>query len=261
MQQPAILMFTARKGGVGTSTCCTNFAIAAAKQGKRVLLLDLDFENRSLDLLLGLEDSIIYDVCDLFDQKIDAEKVLLSVPHLPTLWFCASPYQAKPLPDVATVRKRLTKLAKEYAFDYLLLDVPAAHSPAVFALAASIATEVCIVSTDSPASLRAAERVNLTLRDLGVSRKRMLLNAFPLWDVTTSVKNTLLAAMETAKLPLCGVIPYDPAFLTLAGGEGIDTAGRRDTRTAYSNLVTRFGGEEIPLFTHFKDVSRRILLK
>ena len=87
------ILVTSCKGGVGKSTVSAGLAIALSRMGKKVLLIDFDLGNRSLDLMLGMEDNLIYDICDLTGGRVDCESVVHLVPGYPNLAFIGAPFR------------------------------------------------------------------------------------------------------------------------------------------------------------------------
>lgn len=87
------ILVTSCKGGVGKSTVSAGLAIALSRMGKKVLLIDFDLGNRSLDLMLGMEDDLIYDICDLTGGRVDCESVVHLVPGYPNLAFIGAPFR------------------------------------------------------------------------------------------------------------------------------------------------------------------------
>ena len=87
-----IILFTSCKGGVGKSTVCANLAMALARRGRRVLLVDCDFGNRCLDLVAGLSDEVIYDIGDLAFGRVSPERAVIQDRRSENLSFIAAPY-------------------------------------------------------------------------------------------------------------------------------------------------------------------------
>lgn len=261
MDTEKILMVTSCKGGVGKSTVAANLALTLARAGKRTLLVDCDFDMRCLDLMLGCQDRVVYDICDLVMRDVAPDKCLLQDPRNENFFFCAAPYRYRGGMDPLRFREVLHQTAKALQLDCIVLDTPGSLSEPV-RIAACAARLALVVTTPDPTALRAAEHTNLVLRELGVPERRLLVNNYELWDVNRSIRTELFSAVDGTGLQLLGLIPADPAF-PLAQEQGllIDRVGTKDTRQAFSNLAGRICGGNIPLFWKFRRVNRNLLLR
>ena len=116
------ILVTSSKGGIGKSTVALGVAAALSREGRRVLLVDCDAGNRCLDLMLGVEDTVLYDLSDVYEDRCTAEQAFLSCPGLPNLVFCAAP--GDPFSDLDKERfcHTLTALAEASYADFVICD-------------------------------------------------------------------------------------------------------------------------------------------
>lgn len=256
-----IIMITSCKGGVGKSTISANLALSLAKDGHKTLLIDCDFGNRSLDLFLGLQNRIIYDLSDLILHDISPDRVLISEETCPNLYFCAAPYDLDEdqIPHHA-FSLSVSKLIDTCTPEYVLIDTPGniGHS---FRLAASVATEAYVISTCQPVAIRAAERTGSLLEELGVEYRRLIINMFAPSQFSSAPDSSPLAIIDDTCLRLLGIIPFDPAVMTLqAEGKSVYDIKRSDVPAAYRNILARIHGNNVPLFTGFRLAKRSKLM-
>ena len=121
------ILVTSCKGGVGKSTVSAGLAIALSRMGKKVLLIDFDLGNRSLDLMLGMEDDLIYDICDLTGGRVDCESVVHLVPGYPNLAFIGAPFRYEGGMTEEALSDALHRLEEVYGFDFILVDTSGAR--------------------------------------------------------------------------------------------------------------------------------------
>ncbi len=262
MAHGEVLMVTSYKGGVGKSTVAVNLAVSLAKAGHKTLLVDCDFGVRCLDLMLGGSEQSLFDIYDLASGRVDASRAITEDGNCPGLFLCFAPYQYQdgsltPLAFRDAVRGAMEKFECEFA----VLDTPGAFTEPT-RLAAFSADLALIVTTEQPAAIRAAERTALTVRDLGVLRRKLILNGVDLYHRQESMQDFLAELIDTTATPLLGIVPYD-AYLPTAQKEAkVDALPYdRDTVRAFSNMVQRLLGSSVPLFSGFAHLNRNLVLK
>ena len=172
-----VIMVTSCKGGVGKSTVSANLGIRLALDGWRTLIIDCDFGVRSLDLIMGLEDEVVFDITDIILHGISPEKALIRDSRSENLFFCSAPYSYNNELEPEPFRTAVRDIGGKMNLDYIIIDTPG-DTGSPFRLAASAADTALVVSTYQPASIRAAERTGILLNELGVQSKYLIINCF-----------------------------------------------------------------------------------
>jgi len=257
-----VIMVTSCKGGVGKSTICANLAHMLSSCGHRTLLLDCDFGNRSLDLFLGVQNRVIYDLSDIVLRQLPPEKAVIQCGDTENLFFCAAPYDLdENLITPSAFANAVTLLVDRYQPQFVLIDTPGNIGHA-FHLASGVATEAFVVSTCQPVAIRAAERTGILLQEYGIEYRRLIINMFAPSQFASAPDSSPLAIIDETCLRLLGIIPFDPAVMTLqAEGKGVDLLRHSDVPCAYRNLLSRILGMNVPLFTDFKRAKRSKLMQ
>ncbi|MBQ9429854.1 MAG: P-loop NTPase [Clostridia bacterium] len=254
------ILVTSCKGGVGKSTVSAGIAAALASRGKKVLLIDFDLGNRSLDLMLGLEDAVLYDVCDLAAGRIGADSAILIHPKYPNLAFVAAPFRYEGDLTAENFGRALSLLEETGDYDFVLIDTSGGAHESV-ALSAPFCETALIVSSQNPTSIRAAEKSGLILDEFGVGEQRLVINGFDMQKENLGKRAGVIEMIDRTRTPLCGIIPLDPRLTLLSeqGQTALD-GGKTNARTAFENIAGRLCGENIPLLRGFCGIRRKQLL-
>lgn len=255
------VLITSFKGGVGKSTVTANLSMILAKQNMRVLALDCDFNMRCLDLIMGYESRVVYDICDIITGKIPAERAVINDSREKNLFFCAAPYNFSGEIDTGRFKKTLENLTELFKLDYIIIDTPGGNAFPL-AMIAEIADRALIIATHQPASIRAAERTNQLLDKLGVAERRLIINRFDASAVKRGRRSGIIDIIDRTYIQLIGVIPYDSALSELQErGALIDELENSDIWTAFYNTAQRLTGRSVPLFKNFKNLYKSVILK
>lgn len=251
---PSVCMITSSKGGVGKSTVCANLGMALAMRGKRTLLVDCDFCNRSLDLLTGLENAVLYRVPDVLSGTVPIKKAVLTHPGNENLMLlAASGTDASQIPDTAALAA-LIEAAETLSPDFVLLDLPGS-SPELMKAAAAVSGEALVISSPQAISVRSAEAAAQLLTACGINSVSLVVNTFPVGKSRAEKDRdfmTLLTLVDDASLMLRAVIPFDSGIWERQDqGLLIDDPSYRKTgfRQAVMNLAARQCGYQVPLFS------------
>lgn len=159
------IVVTSGKGGAGKTTVCANLGLSLAKRSQRVLLVDLDLGLNNLDVVMQVENKIIYDFVDVCEGRCRPSQALIQDENEPTLYVMPSCHSAKRQITVDVANRVLNKIADN--FDYVLVDCPAGIDTG-FRRAVSCANEAIVVVTPHLSGVRDADKTIEQLRDMAV---------------------------------------------------------------------------------------------
>ncbi|MBR6682401.1 MAG: P-loop NTPase [Clostridia bacterium] len=255
-----VIMVTSFKGGVGKSTVAANLALTFAQGGKKTLLVDCDFRMRSLDILLGVENDIIYDISDAMAGTCPLEKAIITDDRCEDLLFLPAPFNYRDGIDEESFSAVLKQAKETLMLDYIVLDTPGSSGQEHRAVTKN-ADEAYIIATHSFPSIRAAECTGRELEDLHVIERKLIINMFDTSGKDLDRKPTVVDIIDQTSIKLGGIIPHD-SKITLMQDEGImlDSVKESNIAKAFINIAKREEGKNVPLFTGFRGINRRKLL-
>lgn len=258
-----IIVITSGKGGVGKTTTTSNIGMALARLGYATLLVDADVGLRNLDLLLGLENRIIYTGLDVLAKTCRLEQALIQDKRQPKLtFFPLSSNQAKTPITKLQIQELLSLLEDKY--DFILIDSPAGIDEG-FKTSITPAKEAIVVVTPEVPSIRDADKVIGILVSQGIKKISLLINRIRPKMVRTDDMMSIDDVKNILGIPLLGVIP-DSEKIIIASNQGepivLDTKNSLP-RTAFDNTTKRLLGEDVTFLdlstATFKNPVKRIL--
>jgi len=248
-----IITITSGKGGVGKSTTTANIATALAKYGKKVVAVDFDIGLRNLDMILGLENRIVYDVVDVMEGNCNLAQAIIKDKKTNNLHFIpASQTKDKNVLDKDKVKKLLEDLKKE--FDYVLVDSPAGIESG-FEHSIFLADRAIIVTTPEISAVRDADRV-IGIIDAKSQKaingeeveKHIIINRLKPDLVEKGDMLSVEDMLHILSLPLIGVVPDTEEIISSTNlGEPIVHNEKSLAGEAFRRIAKRIEGEEIPL--------------
>ena len=256
---PKIIMVTSFKGGVGKSTITANLSLSVAQTGKTVLCIDCDLNTRCLDLIFGLEDKVVYDVCDVVTGRIPPKKAVVQDERAKELFFLAAPYNLHDTVTPEQFRRAVYEMQECFHADYIFLDTPGDNG-LPYSLASAAADAALVISTHQPASIRAAEKTAEQLQKSGITDRRLIINNFDFAAVRKGLLPGISEIIDRTTVPLLGVIPYDMQFGRLQEhGALFDSSPSLPASTAIRNITQRLlcPTVRLPLFTGFGSAERK----
>ena len=214
-----VLAVVSGKGGTGKTSLCAAMASHLAREGKRVLLVDLDVGLRNLDLSLGLADEPSIPFTAVMRGEYPLERATAH-PALPGLFFLTAPVTEAPESIDPAQFSRLMAEVRQ-AFDFCFLDAPAGVG-ALFHLAAAVSDEALVVCCSDPAALRDGARTAELLTACPQVETRLIVNRIRR-RIFRRTRVTVDDIMDTVGLPLLGIVPEDEA-VPLAAAAGAPLA-------------------------------------
>jgi len=237
------LVVTSGKGGSGKSTVALNLGAALAASGRSVVLVDMDMGMRSLDILCGLENRIVYDLADVADGICRVKQAIVKHPTVQGLSLISAA-QTRGSDALTPLRSREVMDELKERFDLVVIDCPAGVGRG-FRNAASGADRALIVSLTDPVSLRDAERVAGLLERHDILRPELAFNRVRPARGRKGASLTLEYA-DRLNLKLIGLIPEDER-IACAPPERPAALGRSPGGRAIHELSRRLMGEDLPL--------------
>ncbi len=237
MSDCSILLSTSFKGGVGKSTLAANLAYYLARAGSKTLLCDLDLGVRSLDLIMGYEDKMVFDILDVVSGRMKPEEAWICDTRCEGLYFLGAPYNVRDELEPKSFSECIRRIGEEYDFDHIILDTPGAETDSLIC-AANAADIALIVANHTPTSVRGAVKSAELVEKYGVE-PYLVVNSFDPDSVLDGRRDGMLELIDSTRLPLIGVIPYDRA-LVYAQEKGILSVGKKFiSAKAFENTAQR----------------------
>ncbi len=242
-----IILICSGKGGVGKTTLTANLGIALARLGKTVAVLDADFGLRNLDLLLGLENRIIYTAQEVLAKTCRLDQALVKHKQQPNLALlpAGNPRMLEWLTpeDMQTIAGLLAERS-----DYVLIDAPAGIEQG-FKNAAAASREAIVITTPEVSAVRDADRVIGLLATMDVRPVQLVLNRVRPKMMANQEMLAVDDVTDILALPLLGLVQEDERVIVSTNrGEPLTLeANPSPAGQAYLNIARRLCGEEIPL--------------
>jgi septum site-determining protein MinD len=241
-----IITATSGKGGVGKTTTVANIAVALALFGKRVVAVDADIGLRNLDLVLGLENRIIYDLVDVAEGRCHLRQALVPDTRVGSLFLLAAA-QTRDKTAVTPAQMEAICAQLRNMADYVLIDSPAGIEHG-FQNAITPADRVLIVTTSDVSALRDADKVIYLLERDYDCQPALVLNRYNPRLVQDGNMRNVDDVLDILAIDLMGVVPEDEMIvLTTDRGEPAVLDKRMAARQAYLNIAQRIMGNNVPL--------------
>ncbi|MDJ0704385.1 MAG: septum site-determining protein MinD [Leptolyngbyaceae cyanobacterium MO_188.B28] len=241
-----IIVITSGKGGVGKTTCTANLGMALAKNNHRVVVIDSDFGLRNLDLLLGLENRIVYTALDVLAKECRMDQALVKDKRQPNLSLLpAAQSRNKESITPEQMKELIGELTSKH--DFILIDCPAGIEMG-FKNAIAAAKEAIVVTTPEISAVRDADRVIGLLEANDIKAMRLIINRIKPAMVQEDMMMSVQDVQDILAIPLVGVVPDDERVIVstnkgepLVLEESLSLAG-----LAFANIGRRLIGEKIP---------------
>ena len=251
-----VIVVTSGKGGVGKTTTTANIGTGLAKLGKKVVMIDTDTGLRNLDVVLGLENRIVYNLVDVVEGNCRIKQALIADKRCPKLYLLPT---AQTRDKSAVTPEQMIKLLDELKndpeeFDYIILDCPAGIEQG-FQNAIAGADRALVVTTPEVSAIRDADRIIGLLEANGFKQMDLIINRLRMDMVKRGDMMSADDVVDILAVPLIGIVP-DDENVVIATNQGEPLVGS-DTPAgkAYRNVVDRVLGKEIPFLDFEKGVS------
>lgn len=236
-----LIAVTSGKGGVGKSTVALHLAASLSRQGNSVLLVDLDAGMRCLDLLLGLSDSLVFDLSDVIKGEKNLEEAVMPSKLYPGVSLVAAPLSGKINPN--GLKAFLEALPEKY--DFVILDFPAGGVDELYEALPKY-TEVLVVCNADAVSVRDAGLMGKDIERLKPLSIRLVLNRADISHMKKGFTANIDEVIDRSGLRLIAVIPQSPDIY-YAACTTTALPNRTKAQRAFERLARRILGYDIPL--------------
>ena len=239
-----VIVITSGKGGVGKTTTTANVGTGLAMEGKKVVLIDTDIGLRNLDVVMGLENRIVYNLVDVIEGNCRIKQALIKDKRNPTLYLLPS---AQTRDKTAVSPEEMAKLTEELKdeFDYILLDCPAGIEQG-FKNAIAGADRAIVVTTPEVSAVRDADRIIGLLDANEIKKTELVVNRLRTDMVKRGDMMSSQEVVEILSVDLLGVVP-DDENIVVSTNQGEPLVGSKCLAgQAYKNICDRIMGEEVP---------------
>lgn len=239
-----IIVVASGKGGTGKSTVSVGLAAAFVKQNKKVLLIDCDCGMRGLDLMLDVEEEILFDCSDAVCGNCTAEEAVYTAKNLKGLDLLAAPFDTDNEISPSVFRQLVFGLRENY--DYVIIDSPAGVGSG-FATAASPAGMALVVTNAEPTGLRGAQKIRRKLSELDINDIRLVINRFDRRQFEAlDCYEDIDEVIDTAGIQLIAFVPMDMRLSAIIQN-GLLGLNWCPAMTVFDCLAKRIEGLRVPL--------------
>ena len=241
-----VIVITSGKGGVGKTTTTANLGAALALCGKKVVLVDTDIGLRNLDVVMGLENRIVYDIVDVVEEKCKLRQALIKDKRFEELFLLpAAQTRDKSAVNEEQMKDLTDKLREE--FDYILIDCPAGIEQG-FKNAIAGANRAIVVTTAEISSIRDADRIIGLLESAEIKNPELVINRLRPNMVKRGEMMDVEDIVDLLSIDLIGVIPDDEYIITQTNkGEPAVSNKKAPSGKGYMEIARRILGENIDI--------------
>ena len=240
-----VVTMTSGKGGVGKTTATANIAIALAATGEKVVCIDADIGLRNLDVILGLENRIVYDLVDVVEGRCRLRQAMIRDKRLPELYLIPA---AQTRDKTAVSPSDMVRLCDELQneCDWILIDSPAGIERG-FRNAVAPANVIVVITNPEVSAVRDADRIIGLIEAEEKGPAQLIINRIKPDLVKRGEMLSTEDVMELLAVELLGVVPEDEKVL-LGGNRGVPVAleDRSPAGQAFRNIARRLKGEGVP---------------
>ncbi|MDO5556531.1 MAG: septum site-determining protein MinD [Clostridia bacterium] len=239
-----VIVITSGKGGVGKTTTTANLGSSLAEAGKKVVLVDTDIGLRNLDVVMGLENRIVYDIVDVIEEKCKLRQALIKDKRFEELFLLPA---AQTRDKTAINEEQMIELTKKLKedFDYILIDCPAGIEQG-FKNAIAGADRAIVVTTAEISAIRDADRIIGLLESSEIRNPELIVNRLRPAMVKKGEMMEVEDIVNLLSVDLIGVVPDDEYIITQTNkGEPVIKNKKAPSGKAYIEISRRLLGESI----------------
>ncbi|MFZ5965928.1 MAG: septum site-determining protein MinD [Bacillota bacterium] len=240
-----VIVVTSGKGGVGKTTTTANIGTGLALQGKKVVVVDADIGLRNLDVVMGLENRIVYDIVDVVEGVCRLRQALIKDKRYEGLYLLPA---AQTKDKNAVSPQQMQELCNELreSFDYVIIDCPAGIEQG-FRNAIAGADRAIVVTTPEISAVRDADRIIGLLEAAELRNPLLVINRIRIDMVKRGDMMNIEDMIDILAIDLLGVVPDDEAIVISTNkGEPAVTDDKSLAGKAYRNITQRIIGEQVP---------------
>ncbi|MCD5415031.1 MAG: septum site-determining protein MinD [Clostridiales bacterium] len=253
-----VIVITSGKGGVGKTTATANIGSGLAQLGKKVLVIDADIGLRNLDVVMGLENRIVYDIVDVVEGTCRLKQALIRDKRFEGLFLLPAAQTRDKDAVTPDQMKKLTSDLREM-FDFVLIDCPAGIEQG-FKNAIAGADKAIVVTTPEIAAVRDADRIIGLLEAAELRDPVLIINRIRVDMVKRGDMMNIEDMIDILAIELIGVVPDDEAIVVSTNrGEPVVMLGKTIAGQAFKNISRRISGEEVPFIN--REEGRNFALK
>lgn len=252
-----VIVVTSGKGGVGKSSTCVNIGSNLAINGYKVCLIDADLGLKNLDVILGIESRVVFDIQDVINGVSTLNQALVRDKRIDNLFLlpaCKSIDVTKI--NFSYLEKIIVELKKQ--FDFILIDSPAGIERG-FYNAIRNANEAIVVVNNDVASIRDADKVIGILNTHGIIDTKLVINRVSLKKIEKDVSITMSDVLDILGIPLLGIV-YEDEEIIKSNNKGMPLIlnNKSIINRCYQNIAKRLNGEDIKIAKYKKNLFEKI---
>ena len=248
-----IIAVISGKGGVGKTTTTANIGLGIAQNDKRCVVVDFDIGQRNLDMILGLENRVVYDIVQVMDEEVGLKQALIKSKLNKNLYFlAASQTKDKTVLESQKIKKLVAQLSEE--FEYVILDAPAGIESG-YEHTIEFADAAIIVVNPEVSSIRDADRAigildskSQKVKDGSEVIKQLVINRINAKMVQSGEMLSSEDILDILSIPLLGKVPEDKGIIEASNqGKPIITDKNSLAGQAYVRIAARICGEKVQM--------------